>query len=178
MKIALMVIITLALSVWLSTERPLTFTLEPHDDTVTEASWYVLRSQANQPCSYQWFKDGQVLPGATNATFVLDYFLEGDVGTYHVVANNGHTTVTSRSVVITYNPAIRVVVDGDMVTLDADVPIHFTLDGSEPNQFSPMYLTPLLITKPCILRAMAGNVEMEYVRFVLDKRQDDPTDAE
>lgn len=178
MKIALMVILTLALSVWLSTERPLTFTLEPHADTVTEASWYVLRSQANQPCSYQWFMDGQVLPGATNATFVLDYFLEGDAGTYHVVVNNGNTTVTSRSVAITYKPAIQVVVDGDMVTLDADVPIHFTLDGSEPTQFSPMYLTPLLITKPCVLRAMAGNVEMEYVRFVLDKRQDNPTDTE
>jgi len=129
MKIALMMIITLALSVWISTERPLTFTLEPHADTVTEASWYVLRSQANQPCSYQWFKDGQVLPGATNATFVLDYFLEGDAGTYHVVANNGHTTVTSRSVAITYNPAIRVIIDNDMVTLDADGPIHYTLDG-------------------------------------------------
>lgn len=178
MKIALMVILTLALSVWLSTERPLTFTLEPHVDTVTEGSWYVLRSQANQPCSYQWFKDGQVLSGATNATFVLDYFLEGDAGTYHVVANNDNTTVTSRSVAITYNPAIRVVVDGDMVTLDADGPVHFTLDGSEPNQFSPLYLTPILIAKPCILRAMAGNVEIEYVRFVLDKRQDDPTDAE
>lgn len=178
MKIALMVILTLALSVWLSTERPLTFTLEPHADTVTEGSWYVLRSQANQPCSYQWFKDDQVLPGATNATFVLDYFLEGDAGTYHVVANNGNNTVTSRNVAITYNPAIRVVVDGDMVTLDADGPVHFTLDGSEPNQFSPLYLTPILIAKPCILRAMAGNVEIEYVRFVLDKRQDDPTDAE
>lgn len=178
MKIALMVILTLALSVWLSTERPLTFTLEPHADTVTEGSWYVLRSQANQPCSYQWFKDDQVLPGATNATFVLDYFLEGDAGTYHVVATNNHASITSRSVVLTYHPVIQVIIDNDMVTLDADVPIHFTLDGSEPTQFSPMYLTPLLITKPCVLRAMAGNVEMEYVRFVLDKRQDNPTDTE
>lgn len=175
MKIAYLVVVTVVVSLWLFPERPLTFVLEPHNDSVTEGSSYSLRSQSSQPCEYQWFKDGEVLPGATNSTLIISYMLEGDSGTYYVVAKNNAGIITSRTVVITYNPVIHVAIENDTVTLDADGPIHFTTDGTEPTLFSPLYVTPIVITEPCVLRATSGRVEMEYVRFVLDKRQDVPT---
>lgn len=178
MKILLIVAITALLTLWLSTERPLTFVLEPHNDVVSEGSTYTLRSQANQPCQYQWFKDGELLPGATNSSFTIPYMLEGDSGTYQVVASSLDRYTSSRTVVVTYNPTIRVVVENDMVTLDAYGPIRYTLDGTEPTSFSSLYITPLLITKPCVLRAIVGNIEMEYVRFVLDKSDEVPTNEQ
>lgn len=172
MKILMIAVIAVLLTLWLSPDRPLVFVLEPHHDTVREGEQYTLRSQANGPCQYQWFKDGELLPGATNSNFTIPYMLEGWAGTYQVVASHMNRYASTRIVTLVYDPAIRVIIENDTVTLDADGPIHYTTDGTEPQPFSSLYVTPLLITKPCILRAIVGNVEMEYVRFVLDKSND------
>jgi hypothetical protein len=51
---------------------------------------------ANNPSSYQWFHNGQPLPGATNATLVLANVQEDAVGFYHVFARNLGGTTTSQ----------------------------------------------------------------------------------
>jgi hypothetical protein len=53
------------------------------------------------PLSYQWFKDGQPIPGATSASYVLTGTQPKDAGTYHVVASNAAGSVSSAPITIT-----------------------------------------------------------------------------
>lgn len=179
MRIALLVVVlAVSAGVLLIPEQPLTFVYEPHSEVVREGTQYTLRSQANRNCQYQWYKDNEILPGATNSNFVIPYMLEGDGGVYMVQATSYNKRIYSRIATIEYRPLIKVIVENDMVTMDADGPIRYTLDGSEPTSVSSLYLTPLLITQPCVLRAVVGLLEMEYVRIELDKRGKNQVDGE
>jgi len=42
--------------------------------------------------SYQWYKNGVLLPGATSATLSIPSAVVGDAGTYHVLVNNSIAT--------------------------------------------------------------------------------------
>jgi poly(3-hydroxybutyrate) depolymerase len=46
---------------------------------------------------YQWLKNGEAVPGATNRTFALGAVEASDDGAYHVVVSNAFGTVTSRA---------------------------------------------------------------------------------
>lgn len=47
------------------------------------------------PLSYQWFKDGAAISGATSVTYSINSFSSGDVGAYTVTVSNGSGSVTS-----------------------------------------------------------------------------------
>jgi uncharacterized protein (TIGR03790 family) len=49
------------------------------------------------PLSYQWFKNGAPIAGATQGSFSLSKAVAGDVGNYHVQVTNPHGTATSRT---------------------------------------------------------------------------------
>jgi hypothetical protein len=76
------------------------------------------------PLSYQWSKDGAVLPGATLPVLDFSIVAEQDVGTYSVTITNGMGSVTSRAVsiillgapVITQQPADATVIEGANAT--------------------------------------------------------------
>lgn len=52
--------------------------------------------------TYQWYKNGTNLPGATSATLNIASAQRSDGGTYYVVASNGSGSVTSSVVTLTY----------------------------------------------------------------------------
>ncbi|MEM9416722.1 MAG: PA14 domain-containing protein, partial [Planctomycetota bacterium] len=59
---------------------------------------------------------------------------------------------------VTITPEARVFIGQTTVTLDADLPnqsIHYTLDGSEPTDQSPVYDGPIAVDETCTLRAVA-----------------------
>jgi hypothetical protein len=80
--------------------------------------------------SYQWYKDGQPIPGATNATYTINSVLASDAGSYQVrVSNSVSTDVPSRSAVLTVGgepvritdaaqPADQTITEGDPVTFN------------------------------------------------------------
>lgn len=47
------------------------------------------------PLSYQWWKDGERIPGATDPVLTLTNLLSADVGSYWAVVENAHGSVTS-----------------------------------------------------------------------------------
>lgn len=54
------------------------------------------------PYSYQWFKNGNAIPGATAATYTKTPTVAGtDSGTYKVVAQDGYGNIISDSTVAT-----------------------------------------------------------------------------
>jgi uncharacterized delta-60 repeat protein len=51
--------------------------------------------------AYQWWKDGAVLPGATNTSLTRTSLQEADAGLYSVLVNNRYGSVTSAAAVLT-----------------------------------------------------------------------------
>lgn len=66
------------------------------------ASFTVVAS-GNPAVTYQWRKDGNIIAGATSATYSLSHVSPRDAGGYDVVVSNTVGTVTSRSATLTIN---------------------------------------------------------------------------
>ena len=83
------------------------FTLQPASVTATEgASATFTASASGLPApTYQWRKDGALLPGATGSSLTLAHVRLGDAGVYSVVAANSAGTATSNGALLTVLPA-------------------------------------------------------------------------
>lgn len=85
------------------------------------------------PLSFQWFKDGVAIEGATNATLTIDEVLVGDAGKYHVeIGNATGVTASSRAAQLSTTadpvslpnagePADRTIAEGETTTLSVTV---------------------------------------------------------
>jgi hypothetical protein len=71
------------------------------------------------PLFYQWFKNGEEIPGATAATYTIASFQEADEGTYHVVVSNAAGSVTSQSAFVREAGEQTLVTQGLVLRLDA-----------------------------------------------------------
>jgi len=72
----------------LSLLQPPTITLNPISVTVDNGTNVVFTVEALNADSYQWYKDGTAISGATETTYSIDYVKGSDVGTYTVMAIN------------------------------------------------------------------------------------------
>jgi len=90
-----------------------TINTQPQSQNVTPGSGFTLTVAATGPgtLSYQWFKDGTSIAGATSATYRVASAAVGDAGTYTVVITSAQGTVTSSGAVITVgtNSASRLI---------------------------------------------------------------------
>ena len=150
------------------------FLTTPKDVTLVEGDYYALKAVASRPSLYQWYKDGQVLPGATNSEFRIFYMLEGDQGRYHATAKYGAKVITTKPALISYQPLIRVSITNGMISLTPTRPrdqIRYTLNGNEPTSTSQLYTRPFNVANDCTLRAAVGNVEMDSVKIKAQKEE-------
>jgi len=80
-----------------TTPTPPTIVTQPQSTSRFAGESFSLSVQAmgSFPLSYQWRKDGQTLPGATNKTLVFSNVTTNAAGLYTVVVSNAINTVTS-----------------------------------------------------------------------------------
>lgn len=155
-------------------------TQHPMDAVVVEGHSHTLSVSFSRNAIVQWYKDGELLPGATNRSLSLTYPLEGDAGAYHAVLTRGTNQIKTSTAVISVTPLVRVYVDGHEVhgsikpwlgqTIELrpwrpGEPIRWTLDGSEPDDLSPLYTIPIQPRGAQVLRMKVGNLEAEGVWF-------------
>ena len=80
-------------------------------ETLGGSAGFVVRASGSLPLSYQWFKSGQRLPGATRAALVVAPLEAADAGRYEVTVTNAAGTVTSPAATLTLLPAPAAIVD-------------------------------------------------------------------
>lgn len=82
-----------------------TFTTQPVAQTVAAGSTVVFNAAALGAPTFQWRRNGTVIPGATSATLVLPAATAANAGTYTVAASNGSGSATSEAVQLALNGA-------------------------------------------------------------------------
>ncbi len=80
--------------------------------------------------SYQWFKNGQAIPGATNATYTIPNVTALDAGNYTVAVSNAIGTVTSSAAALTVGPAITTQPTGSVVAAGGNLTLSVAAAGT------------------------------------------------
>ena len=84
-------------------ERPPVFTEQPQSTYVCDGTAATLRAGAvNGSVAYQWLKNGQLIPGATNPVLSIASFAAGDAGWYSCQATNRCYSTVSQAAYLTY----------------------------------------------------------------------------
>lgn len=91
---------------------------------------FSVAAAASGPVSYQWRKDGSVIPRATSPSLVLDPVEAADMGNYTVTLTSGGATATTEAALLTVtppvtNPVFRVA----RMTLNPDRTVDFEVEG-------------------------------------------------
>jgi photosystem II stability/assembly factor-like uncharacterized protein len=110
-----------------TTCAPPTITTQPVSQTVCVGApvTFTVVAAGTGPLSYQWYKDGIPIPGATASSYSIPSVTPGDAGNYHVVVTNECGSAASNVMVLTVNtpptipiqPVGQTVCAGDAVTL-------------------------------------------------------------
>lgn len=157
------------LSLTAASQFPVVFTdaTQPADRSVVagRSTTFAAEHVGSAPLTYQWYKNGEALPGATGPTLTIDPVLAADEGTYQLKAGNPLSTeVASRSALLTVigipvtisdstQPEDRRVVEGASVTFTVvavgSAPLSyqwFKGDQEIPGATSASYTIPSVVT--------------------------------
>lgn len=111
---------------------PPTITAQPADTTVTVGSPATLSVTASgEGLFYQWYRNGEVIAGATGSTLAFPSAQVSDSGVYTVVVGNSGGTVTSapaRLTVVSSMAATAFSPANGATNLNIDVPLSITFD--------------------------------------------------
>jgi hypothetical protein len=132
----------------------------------------------SEPLSYQWYKDGALLAGATASTYRKEPATVGDSGVYSVVVRNDYGEAAGAGARVVVEPfgRPRVFVNGVFVeggaaltvTNEAQVRLEtafaggflfYTLDGSAPSYVSTDYAGPFALRQSARLRVAAYSAD-------------------
>ena len=111
---------------------PPTITTQPQSQTVNEGEsvTFTVEVDGTPPYTYQWYRDGNPIPDATNATYTIPFALATDDGAkFKVEVSNNLGKVTSEEVVL------NVIADTEpptVVDIGSDRPNRIFIVFSEP----------------------------------------------
>ncbi len=107
---------------------------QPEDRVALVGSATTLNAGAigTAPTTYQWYRNGNLLPGATSPTLALSNIQLGDQGGYQLVVANEFGQVTSRSATLTVYRRPVFAPIGDLVG-EVLSPVTFTVGLTDPN---------------------------------------------
>ncbi len=90
---------------------PVTFTLQPVDKVAAVDGSVTLTAKATggtSPVTYQWYKGGAKINGATGASYFIPFAQKTDAGVYTVVASNAVDSQTSSPATLTVDTAVAI----------------------------------------------------------------------
>ncbi len=101
------------------------------------------------PFTYQWFKDGIAILGATNSTLVLTNLDVSNAGSYTVVVANSMGSIASAAAMVTVSPAATSLAMYTGLTIDGVAGRTYCIQcATNVNQTNWVTLTNLTLTSP------------------------------
>ncbi|HFD79166.1 MAG TPA: hypothetical protein ENK05_02075 [Gammaproteobacteria bacterium] len=136
----------------------------PQDQSVRvgELATFVVDADGTPPLSYQWYRDGVAIPGASSSSYTVAVSSSSDAAVFSVVVSNAAGSAQSRGAtlvvtvpatapVILTQPSDSTVDEGDTATFqvnaDGSAPLSYQWqrDGVDiPGANAPSYTTPVL----------------------------------
>ena len=101
---------------------------QPESLSVLEGEEALLSVEAEHAVTYQWYKDSNIINGATNAVYRIANTIQGDAGQYYVLVGNEYKNIQSdrmtlavyKMPVITRQPVSVSVLGGESVTFSVE----------------------------------------------------------
>jgi hypothetical protein len=104
-----------------------------------------------QPLTYQWYKDGTEIPGATSATLTRTDVAAADAGTYVCYVSNECATAMSEPIVVS-------VTTGNVSSVDENIAALFTLGINEPNPFDSKTMIRFSLEETAFVRLVVTDM--------------------
>jgi glucose/arabinose dehydrogenase len=114
---------------------------------VGQPASFAVSAVGTPPLTYQWQKNGQNIPGATSATFMISECIVDDSGEYRAIVTNTDGQATSNiatlSVIVNSLPTAEILTPTGEVPYIAGETINFSGQGSDPEdgQLPPESMT-------------------------------------
>jgi hypothetical protein len=105
------VVVSNIAQVTVASAAPATITLQPASQSVQANTFGItfnVAASGTAPLTYQWYKNGTAITGATATSLNLSYVQPGDAGTYTVIVTNPAGSVTSNGAILTVGAAAPV----------------------------------------------------------------------
>jgi hypothetical protein len=93
---------------------------------LTSVVGFSVAASGTAPLTYEWRKNGVLIPGATTASHVMNNLQAGDAGTYEVKVSNAFGSVTSGGVTLTLTPAVWFLAQPEARTAFSGMDVTFT----------------------------------------------------
>jgi hypothetical protein len=86
---------------------------------------------------YQWYKNGEILPGATASELIISSTQKADTGVYYVqISNAGGTSRSDNATLIVVRPPTIATQPGDVITVEgAQFNLFAAVTGTAPFQY-------------------------------------------
>jgi len=107
-----------------------TVTTHPSDETVCEGGAFTLTAAGNNVDSYQWYKNGTAISGATSASYTVSSATAGDAGSYYCELSNTCDVVNTNTATVTVNLQAVVTTHPQDVTVFVGNPFTLTSAGN------------------------------------------------
>lgn len=118
-----------------------TWDLAPWAVHVGEDPWFAVTASGTPPLALQWRRDGQVLPGQTNATLPLPAVQPADEGDYTVVVTNEFGVLISEPARLWVVPPASAFIRRDFTNAQGDrLPYYYLM----PTNYNPARSYPLV----------------------------------
>lgn len=111
---------------------PLSFTLQPTNETATAGDTVVFRSAVSGgPATFQWQKDQVNIPGATSSNYTISPVATTHAGSYRVIVTNSISRITSSPPAVltvfadTEGPVMQSAIVGDIGSTTNQIEITF-----------------------------------------------------
>ncbi len=115
---------------------PVSITTQPQGGTFNPGAPLNLSVTAagTAPLTYQWFKNGVPIAGATGAALALSELKAADAGKYTVLVGNVVGSVTSEEAVVSVNTPVKITSQPVALTVSSGMPAAFavTAEGTGP----------------------------------------------
>ena len=95
-------------------------------------------SYGTAPFTYQWYKDGAVIPGATQSALIINNAQLTDTGSYHVVITNSEGSYTAPAITWTVSPDLIYITSqpqSQAVAMGAPATFSIGTTGAAPDTY-------------------------------------------